>query len=235
MRLTVLGCNGPYPAANGACSGYLLQDEGALVLVDCGCGVLPRLCALLEPALLDCVMLSHLHYDHMSDMLPLLYRCAALGKRLTVYLPPQDAPVRALLDNPAFELRDLSLGARVGALAVTALPVRHPAPCYALRFEGVRGEAFCYTGDTNTCAPLVGFARGCDLLLADACFPDALWDSRKPHLSARGAGELAAAAGAKGLLLTHFRPDIDTETLLRQAREVFPTARAAHPGLSEEI
>ena len=36
MRLTVLGCNGPYPAPEGACSGYLVEAEGAALQLDLG-------------------------------------------------------------------------------------------------------------------------------------------------------------------------------------------------------
>ena len=38
MKLTVLGCYGPYPPAGGACSGYLLEEGGTRVLIDCGNG-----------------------------------------------------------------------------------------------------------------------------------------------------------------------------------------------------
>ena len=75
MRLTILGNNGPYPAAGGACSSYLLEsDSGSTaILVDCGAGALARLEERLPIERLDAVVLSHLHYDHMSDMLPLHY------------------------------------------------------------------------------------------------------------------------------------------------------------------
>ena len=49
MKLTILGNNGPYPCASGACSGYLLSsDSGATnVLIDCGAGVLANLARAL--------------------------------------------------------------------------------------------------------------------------------------------------------------------------------------------
>ena len=232
MKLTVLGCNGPYPAPGGACSGYLLEAENTRVLLDCGTGTLAALTARMAPEKLDAVVLSHLHYDHMSDMLPLIYRMQGKG-RLPVYAPQAPAEVRALLAG-AFDLYDLEHAERIGALTLNALPVRHPVPCFAVRYTA-GGKSFCYTGDTNTCDGLKAWAKDCDLLLADACFTDALWAENKPHLSARLAAQAARDAGARRLVLTHFTPGIDQAVLLREAREVYPEARLAHPGLTLEF
>ena len=49
MKLTILGNNGPFPAAGGACSGYLLQHGEHCVQLDMGTGVLARLTALTAP------------------------------------------------------------------------------------------------------------------------------------------------------------------------------------------
>jgi len=66
MKLTVLGCYGPYPKARGACSGYLLESQDTKILIDCGNGVLSRLleyCGNLNN--IDAILISHLHPDHM--------------------------------------------------------------------------------------------------------------------------------------------------------------------------
>ena len=115
MKLTVLGCNGPYPAPGGACSGYFLQEGDTGVLLDCGAGVLAQLEKHMPPQNLTAIVLSHLHYDHMSDMLPLIYRCPGLP----VYLPGAPAAVRTLLEN-AFELHDIAQGGQIGCLRMTA-------------------------------------------------------------------------------------------------------------------
>lgn len=232
MKLTVLGCNGPYPAAGGACSGYLLEAENTRVLLDCGTGVLAALTARMAPEELDAVVLSHLHYDHMSDMLPLIYRMQG-KRRLPVYTPQAPAEMRSLLAG-AFEMHDLEHAEHIGALSLSVLPVRHSVPCFAVRCTG-DGKSFCYTGDTNTCDGLTSWARDCDLLLADACFTDALWAENKPHLSARLAAQAAREAGAKRLVLTHFTPGVDQGTLLSEARQAFPEAVLAHPGLTLEF
>lgn len=43
MRLTVLGGTGGWPAAGTACSGYLVERDGYLVLIDPGYATFPRL------------------------------------------------------------------------------------------------------------------------------------------------------------------------------------------------
>lgn len=234
MRLTVLGCNGPFPEAGGACSGYMIKGGDTRILLECGSGSLAFLTALTEPEKIDGIVLSHLHYDHMSDLLPLSFRYAMKGKRVKVYAPRDPENVRALLDCGAFEWCDIAQGGQIGEISFAALPVRHPVPSYAVRFEHA-GKSICYTGDTNTCAGLAHFAAGADLLLADACFTDALWNENLPHLSAREAAEIAREAKVRRLLLTHFRPDISRETLLREAKEAFADVSLAQVGLKAEV
>ena len=234
MRLTVLGCNGPYPEAGGACSGYLVKSGDTCILMDMGSGTLAFLTALTAPEKIDAIILSHLHYDHMSDVLPLSFRFAMQGKHIPVYAPAEPQNVRALLDCAAFEWRDIAQGGQIGDISFTAMPVRHPVPAYAVRLQS-RDSVLCYTGDTNTCDGLSDFAKDCQLLLADACFTDALWNENLPHLSARKAAELARDADAKRLMLTHFRPDISRETLLSEAQQVFANACLAELGLKAEV
>lgn len=233
MKLTVLGCNGPYPEPDGACSGYLLESSRTRVLIDCGTGVLARLTAIMPPEELDAVILSHLHYDHMSDMLPMIYKLQGAGKKLPVYAPEGVQPVRALLES-AYDVRDIDTLDTIGDLKLSVLPVRHPVPCRAVRAEA-QNCVFCYTGDTNTCDAIQDFVRDCDLLLADGCFPISLWAENKPHLSAYLAAEIAAQAKAKRLVVTHFTPGIDREVLLAEAQKCYPEAQIAHSGLKVEF
>ena len=234
MRLTVLGCNGPYPEAGGACSGYLVKAGDTRILLECGSGSLAFLTALTEPEKIDAIVLSHLHYDHMSDILPLSFRYAMAGKTLKVYAPSAPENVRKLLDCPAFEWCDIAKGGQIGEVKFTAAPVRHPVPSYAVRFAH-EGKVLCYSGDTNTCDNLALFVRDADLFLCDACFTDAMWNENLPHLSAGKAAEISCAAGVKRLMLTHFRPDIAKETLLKDAEKVFANVCLAQVGLKAEV
>ena len=231
MKLYVLGCHGPYPPAGGATSGYLVEHQGKALMMDCGAGVMGRLMKLWNPADLECVLLSHLHFDHASDLLVMRYYLEIAGKTLTVYVPPEDeSPFRALLTAPAFDVRPYPDTLEVMGLKVTTLPVRHPVPCRALRLtDGQRTLVF--TGDTNDCEGLPAFARGADALLADAAFLREEWTAQKPHMSAEGAARLALEAGAGKLYLTHLPVRHAPETLEKEAKAVFANACAVHPGM----
>ena len=93
MRLHMLGISGPYPAAGGTCSGYLLEAGGAALQMDFGTGVLGRLTAVFPPEDLDAVLLSHWHFDHTSDLLPLIYRLQSAGAKRRTSSPTRNRPM----------------------------------------------------------------------------------------------------------------------------------------------
>ena len=233
MRLHLLGVNGPYPASLGATSGYLLEAGGLRLQFDFGSGVLSRLTDVFPPEDLDALFLSHWHFDHTSDLLPLIYRLESAGRRLRVYAPEDAASaVRGIVSAAAcFDLCTLRPGDTVplGEVSVAVGPARHPVPGVGFRV-GAEGKVFGYTGDTNTLPGLADFYRGCGLLLADGLFPADSWQETRPHLSARLAAELAREAGAEALVLTHLNPAFPPETLLKEAREVFPRVSLARSG-----
>src|SRR4051812_5739676 len=95
LTLTILGAGPAAPNPSGACSGYLLRQGDAAVVMDCGSGVAGRIAEYVPPNRLQGVVISHLHPDHYFDLVPLYYqvrfggpRPAELGPRLPVYVPP---------------------------------------------------------------------------------------------------------------------------------------------------
>ncbi len=238
MRLHMLGTSGPYPLAGGATSGYLLEAGGAALQLDIGAGVLGRLTKVFPPEDLDAVLLSHWHFDHVSDLLPLIYRLQSLGVKLPVYGPadPSSAIRRIAAEADCFDLRDIAPGDRftLRGAEICVGEARHPVPAVGFRVEA-EGRSFGYTGDTNTLPSLAEFYRGCGLLLADGLFPSSAWAAQKPHLSAALAAELARDAGVGQLIVTHLNPAFPPETLLREARAVFPTVSLAEAGTAAEL
>ncbi|MDO4838037.1 MAG: MBL fold metallo-hydrolase [Clostridia bacterium] len=235
MRLTILGMNGPYPAPESACSGYLVTSGDTAIQLDLGTGTLSALTARMPPESLTALVFSHWHFDHCSDALPLIFRLAdhAGDRPLPVYGPKDDAsPVRrALAGCPQVALHDLSAGdtVQLGTVCLTAYAARHPVPGLMYRLDDGT-SVLCFTGDTNTTESLPAFAKGADLLLADGLFTTRLWAEGKPHLSAYLAAALARDAGAKQLVITHLNPFIDPATLLKEARSAYPRAVLAQCG-----
>lgn len=236
MILTMLGVNGPYPSVKGACSGYLLSSDSGRtkILLDCGSGVLGRLLNECSVRDLNAVVLSHLHFDHMSDMLPMNYLLQAAGiERLKVVCPGSPDKVRRILEDGALDLyptQDMT----IGEMKLEFLRVAHPVETYAVRVI-CDGKTFVYTGDTNECDALQLFANECDLLLADAGLLRDDWTIKKPHMTPGMCARLARDVGARMLVLTHINPSYNVEAVLDEAINDYPEAMVARSGIRISI
>ena len=230
MRLHLLGINGPFPSSSGATSGYLVEAGDSLFQMDLGSGVLGRLTAICPPEDLTALLITHWHFDHTADLLPLIYRLQAIGAVLPLYAPADaSSALRKIAEESGvFRLTDVAPGdvLRFGQTEVRIAAARHPVPAVGFRVTA-EGRSFGYTGDTNTLPSLAEDYRGCDLLLADGPFPADVWQETKPHLSAALAAGVAKEAGVKRLVLTHLNPAIPSAVLLREARDIFPAAATA--------
>lgn len=234
MNLHILGCDGSYPDALGACSGYLLQQGPDALMLDLGCGTLPQLMARMQPEALGAICITHWHNDHASDLLALKYYLQINRQRMLVLAPVEPHPIREMLEGDEFIFEDIAQPRNIKGFKMEALPVSHPLPAYALKFSR-DGKVFVYSGDAVGGAGLAAFCQGADLLLCDATFTKAQWQEDLPHFSAAQAGELAREAGVKQLIITHLQPGSDKELLLSEARETFPAAMMAKQGLTVQV
>lgn len=232
MKLTILGNNGPYPQAGGACSGYLLRDSGTSILIDCGNGVLSNLQRFVGFGEIDAIILTHLHSDHMSDMMVLKYAVQIKKKRgtfdrnLSVYAPPEPSEEYRRLDvRDAFDLKalDNDLVIILGNMKVSFKQMKHPVMDFAVSVECGR-KRFVFSGDTSWTEGMIDFARDADLLMLDSGLLDRDKTGNDVHLTAGECGIIAVRAGAKRLLLTHFWPEYDTDDILREAKANFKEA-----------
>jgi len=238
VQLTPIGTSPAWYNAGEPCSGFLLEAGGWRVLVDCGSGVISRYLALFgEDRPIDAVVLGHVHPDHAFDLVPLKYgiEYGTLSDwRPQLWLPPG---ARARLERlisawdqdftfftDTFDVRDYSVEApfEVGPFACEALSVPHYIESFALRMQA--GEtSFGYTSDLGPTQALAPFMAGVDLLLAEAAFAEwgnlALRD--RGHITATEAGEIAAAAGAHSLLLTHVPEELGFDRSVASAKAVF--------------
>lgn len=234
LRVTVLGSGTAIPVADRFPAGYLVQSGTTAVLVDCGPGTLRRLAQTgLDLDAIDAVFLTHYHTDHCADVGPLLFalRSPRYRSRKPLHLFAAPGLVR-FLDTLAqvwpwtlprdYELRvhELSPGrTQFGGLEVLAVPIRHTAQSLGYRFTSASGASAAFSGDADECEELVELARGVDVFVCDAAFPDA--QRVEGHLTPGLAGAHAQRAGAKTLWLTHFYPECDRVDVVAEARRTF--------------
>lgn len=250
MKLTVVGCTGSMSGPASPASCYLVQARGAdpatgrvrtwSAALDMGPGAFGALWRHLDPRLLDAVVLSHCHADHIGDIISLhVHRRWFPGGGLAPVLlaGPQGTLERVRQidgvgpqETYAGEFRPLLLRAgvpfRVGPMTFTPAAARHPVPAFGVRVEGpaqqdpARRVSLVYTGDTDTCPSIDALAEGADLLLAEAGFAETE-TVRGIHLTGTRAGLLAAQAGAGALVLTHIQPWNDPAVAAKRAAAVF--------------
>ena len=73
MEITFLGTGVAIPQKGRVQSGVLVEFEEKPLLIDCGSGVLNRILeAGVRHTEIDTVLLSHLHLDHVADLLCLV-------------------------------------------------------------------------------------------------------------------------------------------------------------------
>ncbi|HEX8009045.1 MAG TPA: ribonuclease Z [Trebonia sp.] len=92
--------------------------------------------------------------------------------------------------------------------------------------EPRRGQSFAFIMDTRLCDAAFELAQGADMMVCESTFAeaDAALAGDYGHLTAGQAGRIAAEAGARLLVLTHFSQryeDSGSEVLLREAASVF--------------
>lgn len=221
MKITVLGKSPAWQDPGGACSGYLVEEDGCCLLLDCGNGVFGKLRERRDYEAVDAVVVSHLHSDHCFDLVPYAYALSysprarrAPNPRPTLYAPPggRDAfrTVTGTWGLPELVEQAFCLieyeperTIEVGPLQITVHEVPHFIRTFAVRITSAAGS-FTFGADCCPNEALVEFARDTDLLMLEATLESPEPDGQRGHLTAAEAGAHGASAGAGRLVLTHF-------------------------------
>ncbi len=234
MKLTVLGASGTYPRPGGATNGFLVREGAAALVLELGNGCLSNLLREVELTALDAVVVTHMHIDHFGDLYPLFYAlrfhpAEPWGRRLILPRGGVELMGRILGDDSrawlerVFAPETLEAGReyRVGEVSIRAYPTRHPVEGYALRLEGP-GWSMAYSSDSSPCPGVEEAARGVDLFICEATLPASYEEEASHgHMTSRQAGETAARAGAKRLVLTHIWPTFAVLDIVREAGETY--------------
>jgi ribonuclease BN (tRNA processing enzyme) len=249
MRLTVLGKSPSWQDVGGACSGYLVEEKGVAILIDCGNGVFSKLRRFRDYTEVDAVVISHLHADHILDLIPYAYALTYAPRQQPVPVdrwPGTDSPARPRLYAPqparkifrqvvgawgkeelienAFELveYDERTKVEVGPIRVRFHEVPHFTRTYAMCLSSTNGGGrIAYGADSRPTDELTDFAWNSDLLLIEATLPRPERTGERGHLTPSEAGEHGRAANVKRLVLTHISDELDEERARAEAAATF--------------
>jgi len=229
MKLTIIGYWGGYPKANEASAGYLLEENGFKLLIDCGSGILSKMQNLLPPEDLDAVIISHYHADHIADIGVLQHARLIQGflgksmESLPIYGHTLDEAEFAKLTHKGVTegvAYDPQKTLSVGPFTVQFLRTDHPAPCFAMRIEA-DGKSLVYTGDTSYKDEFIPFTMHADLLLSECNFYRDQDGKSAGHMNSTDVGRLAQAAKVKQVVLTHLPHFGELKNLITETAEVY--------------
>lgn len=221
MKLTILGFMGGYPAKGVGTTAYLVESDDFHLLIDVGSNAILALEEHLDPKLLDAVILTHYHPDHIADM-------GVLQHVFQLKDPDKILPIYGHVESELHKLRDNSYTKAVdytgsepiiiGPFRISFLKTIHPVPCYALAItEVATGKKLVFTADSGYLADFVSFSKDADVLLADTNLFHGQ-EGHKAHMTSYEVGAIAKEANVQKLILTHLPPSGEWEKLLEEAQ-----------------
>lgn len=234
-KLYILGSRAG-PSVGGAqymtCYAVVIGDR--VYVIDCGYGASEQLVrAGLRLQDIRDIFVTHHHPDHNIELGTLVYFAwyAGLTRPLGIYGPP---PIKAMMDanlkatRPDVDIwledighppmgpinvTELSKPQAViddGIVKVSCTLVNHPpvVPALGYRFD-TPGRSIAFSGDTTPMESLVQLARGADVLVHEAIYPNPAGPSTVPALNGgdarvdAGDRRGSAIAGDAAKLLAH--------------------------------
>jgi len=213
LKVIMLGTGVGIPQPGRSQAAILVENDQTLLL-DCGAGTLLRLDEVgADLEALDTVVLTHLHLDHVSDLLALAnarYLADMPGlqifgpqgteayfrtaKSLYPNLEKMAVAVQELKPMDSFCLNGFDIFAEEARHSVTALAYRLVA----------EEKIVVYSGDTEPSSRVAALAKGADLLVHECSFPEPFDVTN--HTTPKKLGSMIKNQGIKRVVLTHLYP-----------------------------
>lgn len=222
LRLIILGSGSIIPTPSRFSSGILVDsEEFGKLLLDAGPGTIEKLRRMnVNPNEINAVLITHLHIDHVSDLLPLIKIRAYGGGRLKICGPPG---LRGFLDlmlrdhrlfgylfrlgcADLVDIREFWRGStQLDQMTLHFTNVEHfNGIAYRLELEG---RSIVYSGDAIPDPNLIKLARGCDVLIHECSFPAERLVGK--HTSDKDLMKIAAEVNPEILIVVHLYPEME--------------------------
>ncbi len=186
----------------------ILIDPGPGTLRSCFCGD-----QVLNPEVLDLVILSHRHLDHSTDINVIIEAMThGTFNRRGILFAPSDAVDKyepVVFSHVRDSVERLEILKESRSYAVDSLqfetPIRHdhPAETYGFKFKLDRGIVSFVT-DTKLSQALIDKYRGSDILVMNVLLKEPFPDREIKHLDLGGAQSLIEGIKPRLAIMTHF-------------------------------
>jgi ribonuclease BN (tRNA processing enzyme) len=216
-----------------------METGGACILFDIGAGTMRR---LLEAGRtisdITHIFISHLHTDHTGELASFLFSTKypenlrrrtsfilAGARGLHAFFEALKAAYGHWIEMPPgimsiMELSDTEKDcAGLDGVRIESVPMQHIGSSIGYRLTSSDGCSAVYTGDTDYTENIIDLGRDADMMICEAAMPDG--QKIEMHLTPSLAGELAARAGVRKLVLTHFYPEAEGADIEAQCRRTY--------------
>ncbi|MDX1708934.1 MAG: ribonuclease Z [Desulfobacterales bacterium] len=239
IKITILGSGTCVPSLKRSSCSVLMQTGSSRLLFDSGPGTMRR---LLEAGTsifdISHIFYSHFHPDHSGEFVPFIFATKYPdGSRRKTVLTVGGG--RGFLDfyerlrsayGSWIELAPNLLNMiefdnkksdylQLEDFTVETAPAAHNEESIAYRITGADGSSAVYTGDTDYSETISDLAKNADLLICECALPDRLRVAG--HLTPSLAGDLAARAEVRKLILTHFYPECEKADIEAECRKTY--------------
>jgi ribonuclease BN (tRNA processing enzyme) len=234
-ELIILGSGTGVPSLRRGSPGLVLISESSKALVDSGSGILRR---MLEVGItyrdIDLLLYTHIHPDHISELVPILFACKYAdlprqkdligvgGPGFKDYFDRLKKLYWSWIEPPSYHLAIKETSRKTFLfqdLKIFSKPMAHISESVGYRIEFKDGRSIAISGDTDYCRNIVDLASEVDLLVLECSFPDG--KKIEGHLTPSLAGRIGLESRCKRLLLTHLYPICDQFDILKQCRQVY--------------
>jgi ribonuclease BN (tRNA processing enzyme) len=234
-ELIIVGSGTGIPSLRRGSPGLLLISESSKVLIDSGSGTLRR---ILEVGItyhdVDLLLYTHIHPDHISDLVPILFACkysdlprekdllCVGGAGFKHFFNKLKKVYGSWIEAQSYHLTIKEISQKPLSfrdLTIFAKPMAHLPESVGYRIEFNDGKSVAISGDTDYCKNIIDLASEVDLLVLECSFPDE--KKVEGHLTPSMAGKIGLESRCKRLLLIHLYPICDQFDILKECRQIY--------------